>query len=290
MDFFSDRENGPNIRNKEVIEARVWRALTAFATAKLAGNSFAEAFPKRCPDGQIEGTEERLFNQKLAGLVHEVIDQYGQFPKAVPSTLAILDFIEFCWNHVSKANQRNFHDYPRPGHFHLFFNIQEGRDDFCVEINRLFSRNGLAFELSSDGQVIRLGPELLRDQASRAAFRTGDAELDGLLSDARNRFLDPDPKERKLALKELWNGWERLKTIEKGKDKGEQINALLDRVSQQIKFRDLIGKEAKELTRIGNEHHIRHFETDREGFQNDFQVDYLFYRMLNLIVLILQAR
>ena len=58
----------------------------------------------------------------------------------------------------------------------------------------------------------------------------------------------------------------------------------------KLKFRDLIGKEAKELTRIGNEHHIRHFETDREGFQNDFQVDYLFYRMLNLIVLIFQLR
>jgi hypothetical protein len=147
----------------------------------VADNSFADAFPRRCPDGQVEGTEERLFNQKLAGLVHEVIDQYGQFPEEVPSTLAILDFIEFCWKHISKANQNHFHQYPRPGHFHLFFDRQKGRDNFCIEINRLFSRNGLAFELSSDGQAIRLGPELLRDQASRVAFRTGDIELDSLL-------------------------------------------------------------------------------------------------------------
>ena len=87
----------------------------------------------------------------------------------------------------------------------------------------------------------------------------------------------------------MWDAWERLKTIEPGKDKKAQATALLARGSKEPNFLARLDKEAMELTEIGNKFMIRHTETDKTPITESAHVDYLFHRMFSLIRLLLKA-
>ena len=125
----------------------------------------------------------------------------------------------------------------------------------------------------------------------RTLFNTGDAELDRMLETARRKFLHPAESVRREALEKLWDAWERLKTIEPGKDKPSQVTALLDRAggSSWSKFREMLEEEAKELTRVGNTFQIRHSETSQESLRASNHVDYLFQRLFSVIRLLLHS-
>ena len=47
-------------------------------------------------------------------------------------------------------------------------------------MNRIFERNGMAFELK-DGEVTRTAPAVLHESLAEAAFHTGDGLLDATL-------------------------------------------------------------------------------------------------------------
>ena len=98
-----------------------------------------------------------------------------------------------------------------------------------------------------------------RESLACAIFDTSDPVLDELLETARRNFLDPAIHDRREALKKLWDAWERLKTLEGG-DKKTAIGILLDRVSPDPAFRNVLEAEAKALTEIGNSFMIRHTE------------------------------
>ena len=61
-------------------------------------------------------------------------------------------------------------------------------------MNRLLTRNGIAFELTPEGRAMRLGPPLVRDAIAGTFFHSGDAETDRLLEDARRLILLPTSK------------------------------------------------------------------------------------------------
>ena len=56
------------------------------------------------------------------------------------------------------------------------------------------------------------------------------------------------------------------------------------------KFRQLLEKEAFELTSIGNNHQIRHTEIWQEKVEQLEHIDYLFHRLFSLIQLILKTK
>ncbi len=58
---------------------------------------------------------------------------------------------------------------------------------------------------------------------------TGDDVLDALLEAARHKFLNRSLDVRRESLEKLWDAWERLKTVETGKDKKVSAKALLDK-------------------------------------------------------------
>ena|SRR2546427_3262407 len=86
----------------------------------------------------------------------------------------------------------------------------------------------LAFEMTDAGVVVRNPPEEIRAALLTAKFQTGDQELDRLLESARTKYLNPDPGMRKEGLERLWDAFERLKTVEDGKDKKAKITALIE--------------------------------------------------------------
>ena len=129
----------------------------------------------------------------------------------------------------------------------------------------------------------------MRETLTAAVFLTGDSELDELLEAARSKYLSPQLNVRHEALEKMWDAWERLKTIEPGKDKQASVSALLDRAAAEPNFRGALEKEARELTDIGNKFRIRHSETSQVRLELDEQVDYLFHRLFSLIRLLLRS-
>jgi hypothetical protein len=107
--------------------------------------------------------------------------QWPLAAEVMPSTLAIMDLIEFVAGAVGDAQKGSWHSFF--AHHHLSWDKESGLRRFVADVNRLFVRNGVAFELSEEGTVRRLLLGPLRDALAGAVFRTEDPET--------NRLLEP---------------------------------------------------------------------------------------------------
>jgi len=171
-------------------------------------------------------------------------------------------------------------------HSHYSYDQKAGRAKFEQDVNRIFERNGVAFDLKH-GEVIRIAPTGLQEALAETVFHSGDSVLDEILEAARLKFLNRSLEVRREALEKLWDGWERLKTLEPGSDKKASATALLAKAAQEPNFLARLDSEARELTDIGNKFMIRHTETDKIPIRDSAQVDYLFHRMFSLIRMLL---
>lgn len=282
--YYSDRKKGPKARTIEEITIEAWRGIWALITTRLNDGSFGEAFPEECPDGNaVIGHAPGLLEATALGdgIVWPIEKD------VVPDTLAVMDLLEFCYAHVAEAKRGNGH--PFFSHYHLYFDLAEGKANFRAALERVLSRNGIAFEMNDDGEMRRLGPPQLAAALKSAVFHTGDDVLDGLLEAARRKFTDPDLSVRKEALEKLWDGFERLKTIEAGKDKKAQSQALLTKAIADADLRERIDKDMRELTEIGNQFMIRHTEVGKKPITDSDEVDYLFQRMFGVMRLLLRG-
>jgi hypothetical protein len=288
--YFSDRERGPRARTAEVISDTVWTALRHLIQSRVEDGSFGYKFPEVCPDGAGPfGCDAQKFNAIARAEIPELPDQWlNVYSEAPPDTLMILDLLEFCARNIARPIKvGRYHDFF--GHYHLNFERDDGLREFIADVNRLLARNGIAFELTAEGEARRLGPALLRDVLVNALFHSGDAETDRLLEDSRRLILSPHFEDRRNALEKLWDAFERIKTLEPGNDKRAQTMALLDKAAQAPRLRVFFENEAKELTAIGNNLQIRHFETTQEKLERPEEVDYLFHRMFSFIRVVLRT-
>ena len=285
--YFSDREYGARPQMLDVIDDRLWAGLCSLIQTGIGNGSFGLRFPEQCPDGNAPcGCDEQAFRQVLSAEVPWI--EWPLSPNEVPDTPVILDLLEFCASAVGEPIQGAYHSYYR--HHHLIWDRDAGLARFVADVNLLFRRNAVAYELTTAGQVRRLLPQAIANTIGWALFHTGDAETDRLLEAARQRILSPKPDDRRDALEKLWDAFERLKTLEPGADKRVQADALLDRVAApSSRFRQALGLEAAELTKIGNSFRIRHSETTQEALTSLDQVDYLFTRMFAFVRVILKG-
>ena len=284
MAYFTDRQKGPAPRTIEEITSAAWRGIWALISARLSDGSFGYAFPDQCPDGYgIAGYDSGLLEATAHG--HGIIWLISK--DEIPDTLAVLDLLEFCEDHVAKAIQGDYHSYFR--HYHLDFDVEKGKTEFRAAVNTILARNGIAFEMDDDGAMERLGPAELMENLRRATFKTGDKELDEFLEDAREKYTSPSIKVRKEALEEIWDAFERLKTIEGGKDKKTAVATLLQKAVKDTDLRARIDTEMKELTEIGNTFMIRHTEVGKKPITSSRDVDYFFQRMFAVVRLLLKG-
>lgn len=285
-EYFSDRELGGRPRTIDDIPPNVWGGIIATITSRVEDGSFGYRFPWGCPDGRgVAGCDTQSLSLALAAEIPDI--SWPLRANVIPPQLAILDLLEFCYRAVAKPEEHDYHSFF--GHSHLSFKLEEGRAAFREDVNLIFSRNGLAYELNSEGLVVRLAPEVVREPLMTSVFNTGDSELNSLLEAARKRYLDPDPNTRRESLEKLWDAWERLKTIEPGKDKVASTTALLNRAASEPTFRATLESEARELTLIGNKFRIRHSETTQVPLELNEHIDYLFHRLFSLIRLLLKT-
>lgn len=299
MEYFSDKERGPKARLEEAISPTVWGGIVAVVQSRISGGAFGFQFPEACPDGcGTIGTDNQAFAAAAKAEIPQLkwplkatkMEEGGILSPEVPyspEALVVLDLVQFCYTHVAKPIQRDYHSYFQ--HHHLSFDAEAGREDFREKMNRIFSRNGLAYELKDNGDIIRLAPPGLREELQCAVFNTRDSALNQMLEEARRKFLDRDRTVRREAVERLWDAWERLKSIENPSNKKDSITRLLDRAASEPKFRDLLEKEARELTDIGNSFRIRHSEVKQTAIQKSSHFDYLFHRLLSMLLLLLKA-
>jgi hypothetical protein len=267
-----------------MIEPSVWGGIFAIVSARLSDGSFGYKFPDICPDGYgVIGGDIRTMGLMLKA---EIPEMPFPLPDEVPNTFTILDFLEFVTASIGKPIEARYHSFF--GHHHLTFDREEGLREFVEAINSIFARNGVAFELTTEGQVKRILTAELQNLFTTTSFHSGDTETDRLLEEARSQFSSPHDSVRKDALEKLWDAFERIKTLESGKDKREQVTRLLDRAGSG-KFRQTLETESRELTEIGNSFRIRHSETSQELLTGSAQVDYLFHRLFSFLRLVLSS-
>ena len=301
--YFSEREYGESPRNNETINLHVWKGIQAKVHSLISDGSFGVNYPELCREYSVPvGTDVESFNNVMQAEIPALADYYeainnkrdpwGDYEKdeEPPTTSVILDMIEFCWRNVSKPIHTRYHDYY--SHHHLKFDVEEGRRDFCKSINRLFRRNGLAYELKHSGKVERRISAVLQNILN-SSLHTGDADLDKMLATAQEKILNHRTELQREALDSLWDAWERLKTVYDPRgNKKEGITSLLNMVAgdESLKFREDLEKEAKELTNIGNSFQIRHSEVGKEKIHTSSHVEYLFHRLFSIIHLIIKTR
>ncbi len=285
--LFTERHGTTTPRISEQLTAEAKAALLGLVNARIDEHWFGEQFPDQCPDGSANiGCDTQKLKTTLAG--YRVIwpRDLPSSERGFPTDPELFDLLEFSYEHIALPDPYGHHAYFR--HDHLSYDAVAGRERFAHDVNRLFERQGIAFELR-DGEIIRLAPTGLQEALATSVFQTGDADLDRLLETAREKFLNRAVDVRKEALEKLWDAWERLKTIEPGKDKKAQVAALLDQAATEPILRERLEAEAKELTLIGNNLMMRHTEIGKPAIGGSAQVDYLFHRMFAIIRLLLKS-
>jgi len=284
--LFTERHGGTKPRVNEALDETARSALWNLLSARIDEEWFGFLFPNKCADGYAyAGTDFGKLRRTMEG--YSLLWPPSQIDASPPcSDGQVFDAVEFAYEHIAEAKNPSYHSYM--SHSHYSYDQETGRAKFEQDVNRIFERNGIAFELKH-GEVIRIAPTGLPEALGQTVFHTGDNALDEMLEAARQKFLNRSLDVRRESLEKLWDAWERLKTIEPGKDKKAQATALLAKASKEPNFLARLDKEAIELTEIGNRFMIRHTETDKIPIGESPHVDYLFHRMFSLIRTLLRA-
>jgi len=170
------------------------------------------------------------------------------------------------------------HEYCHPGYNSLSAHVQKFAEVILQPLSRDIQRL----------REHRPLPPFLIDAMGNLPT-SGDATLDAMLDEAARKFRDPAPGARREAVERLWDAWERIKSLD-ASNKQLSVQLLLDDASQEPHFRKLLETEARALTDIGNQFHIRHFETNRTEIAAIEHYDYLFHRLYALMHLLLFSR
>jgi len=285
--LFSERAGQPLPRVEETLPENVRAVIFQLIIQRIENHSFGLKFPDQCPDGHgNSGCSEMALRNNMEGYRVVWPADARRLDSDQVSDIQIFDLLEYAYEHVARPLPRGYHSFF--GHYHHDYDQAAGRTELEEEVNRLFERNGIAFQLR-EGQIERLVPSVLQEILTHSQFNTGDTILDELLGTAREKFLNRDLKIRREALEKLWDAWERLKSLSNPTDKKTSAKVLLDRVTSEPNLRDRIEIEARQLTEIGNNFFIRHTEVSKPPITDSRQVDYLFHRLFALLRLILQA-
>jgi len=283
--LFTERHGEGKPRVAETLDDATREGLLALVSARIDEEWFGLSFNEKCNDGYAyAGTDVTRLGRTMKG--YGVIWPHDVDRDNPPMDGQIFDLLEFSYEVIAEAKDPSYHSYM--SHSHYNYDRESGRLKFTQDVNRMFERNGMALEMK-DGEVVRLAPAVLQEALASSTFRTGDPTLDEMLETSRSKMLNRSIAIRRESLEKLWDAWERLKTLEPGRDKRESAGRLLDKAAGEPTLRAKIEEEAIELTNIGNTFMIRHTETDKIPITDSAHIDYLFHRMFSMIRLLLKT-
>jgi hypothetical protein len=282
--LFTERHGEGKARVAESLDDGTREGLLTLVAARINEEWFGLSFNEKCGDGYAyAGTDLTRLGQTMRG--YGIIWPHDVDRNNLPTDGQVFDPLEFSYEYIAEAKDPHYHSYM--SHSHYSYDRESGRARFTRGVNRMFERNGMAFELK-DGEVVRLAPAVLQEALAASVFQTGDSTLDEMLEAARYKILNRSIDVRRESLEKLWDAWERLKTVEPGRDKRESAGRLLDKVATEPTLRARLEEEAIALTNIGNTFMIRHTEIDKIPITDSAHLDYLFHRMFSMIRLLLK--
>lgn len=153
------------------------------------------------------------------------------------------------------------------------FDIHKARDHF-KEFIKLSSEMDVNMT-----DLLELEPLLLYNMLD-----SNDKNLDQLIKEAIQHFKKGDISSKKIALKEIWDAFERVKTYFFD-DKKKSTEMLINKISNNDELlTSFFTNKFNYLTKIGNGYTIRHSETDRKNLTEE-EIDYFFVVMIALVQL-----
>lgn len=281
--LYRERQAGPAPRVHDVLPEKTKIGLAALLHNSLNGNWLANAFPQQCPDGR--GVSGTIAGQAIS-MMEAMVPDLEWPPTEGDDDGVFFDLVEYFAARVETPTPGRLHDFY--GHKELEFDRATGLQQFCAEVNALLAAGRTVYEITDQGKIERVGTPEIHAVLTDLRPKTGDAHLDTLIIDARQLYLSPSDTDRQIGLEKMWDALERLKTIEAGKDKKDQIQALLQHIGS-VPLRDEIDSEMKALSKIGNGFQIRHHETSKHPVPDSKARDYLFARIGGLIIFLLKV-
>jgi hypothetical protein len=320
-EYFSDKELGSKELSSEEIPVNIWNCIVDIYRQFINNCALAGNFPDECRDGRgVCCCSQAQLENILKGEVPDLIMPIDKVPSSqtsnssttndfdweddfdpsdkkkeddrkkvnIPDKYAILDFLQFLHKNIKDPEEIDYHEYFGHSHY-CFANGDVFKSQFRESINTIFSRNGIVFYLDDDGQIKRSIPKSIAKIITDIRFNTGDERLNRLLEIAYSKFILPRPENRVESLEKIWDAFERLKTYfeENKKLSATQLIGVIS-VNNQL-FSEFINSEFNELTKIGNNFQIRHFERDKIQLESSLHIDYFFYRMSCLIHLCVES-
>lgn len=287
----------------ETVSNEAWSGIIALFQRCVRDDSLSHDFPQDCPDGNgICGFDEQLFRNSLRSVIPQMEypfrsvgfdnpfeDAETKAARLKQEQYAVLDTIEFVFAHLhdSVKDPKRYHTYYR--HFELLFaEGTKAKDTFREGVNEIFRRNGIVFELTEEGSIVRV-PAPGIAEAVAAVPVVQEPTIRELLSVAVEKYRSPKFEEMKIGLERLWDAFERMKTaFRPDLDKKASAAELLLAVSGgKEPFRQSLEDECKSLTSYGNNYQIRHHEVDKIPVDTSEMLDYLFSRMISMVNLLL---
>ncbi|MEW5567688.1 hypothetical protein [Rossellomorea marisflavi] len=284
MEFFSDNELGKKELVTEEIGFNVYNAILGlFDKYEI---NFCKYFPENNDKREIIGTNRKALVNDIRGYIPSLENLSAVLEWDVPDKYAILDFVQYCFTKITDIEYDGRDFFGRDTYFTL--GTDESKKSFQKEVNQLFERNQIVFYLDDDGSIKRQLPVEMGNLITNLPVKTNDDNLNELISLAIENIHKPKLHDRTFALEKLWDAFERMKTYYEGMNKKKSVSTLIDNVSKGTDdFKQIIESEFLLLTKIGNDYQIRHFEKGKIKVSEKRHVDYLFYRMINLISLCL---
>lgn len=200
---------------------------------------------------------------------------------------SILDFIELVFKNIKDIKNEDWHKFFSHTHY-TYTNTFNVRDKFIKDINDGFIRSSLLYQMNNNGIIERtINNNLVIEDIEKKLEKVNNKTLKELIEKAIEYHKSKNQEDWKTATEKIWDAFENMKTYYSN-DKKESTKIILENISpKEENFKTLIENEYKELTNIGNNFHIRHFETGKTEIKNIEHYDYLFNRCLSIINLTL---
>ena len=285
--FYTERVYGAIARDAQVLSDSTKNGLLALVGTNLENNWFAAEFPERCPDtdqSHVFSTDVAAFGNRAEALIPGLVTPLSD-NRYVASDDTIFDLLEFAGRYVAEPKEGARHAFY--GHYELKFDRAAGAKRFRNDVNELLARGGAGFEMTKTMTINRLGTPEMRKALESLNPDTGDAELDKLINDGRRLIASRKSEDRLRGLQELWDAYERLKSIEDPRDgkKNNSAEQLLEKIAYKP-FREVIRADMRVLTALGNKFRVRHHEAyiselPREAY------DYFTGRLVNVLLVLL---
>lgn len=202
---------------------------------------------------------------------------------------ALLDYIEFIGANIRDISRKTWHSFY--GHHDLG---HAGTNSvfaiFRNDINNIFYKTGLLYELTEDGLVERIEEYGVLDKGTESDVSlVVEPGLRELLQTAIALHKSPHPADQRDSVEKIWDALERMKTYYTDLDKKRSVERIINDLSSgQGEISTLFNDEFIALTKMGNNFRIRHHETDKVDIADIRHYGYFFNRCLSLIALSLQ--